>query len=184
MDSPITASILLPRRRRYTLGTRGVYGSRYMSGCHEKISRDNHCPLKYTFTLCWLWLVPLYLPFMGRANYWVEGRVTTARLHSKHGHGTATEPIGISLSWPYAFQPCTVVFLWLFRRDWGQSVRTRRHSLPLSKHPPAHSCVGKWGSCYFQCTCGPLPSSRVVSSLPFWEALVNLPLCYYIRFPQ
>ena len=23
-----------------------------MSGCHEKISRDNHCPLKYTFTLC------------------------------------------------------------------------------------------------------------------------------------
>ena len=43
VDSPITASILLPRRRRYTLGTaRRVYGSRYMSGCHDKISRDTH----------------------------------------------------------------------------------------------------------------------------------------------
>ena len=44
VDSPITASISLPRRHRYTLGTRGVYGSRYMSGCHGKISRDTHCP--------------------------------------------------------------------------------------------------------------------------------------------
>ena len=40
VDGPIsiTASILLPRHRRYTLGTRGVYGSRYMSRCHEEIS--------------------------------------------------------------------------------------------------------------------------------------------------
>ena len=30
VDSPIIALILLPRRSMHTVGTRGVYGSRYM----------------------------------------------------------------------------------------------------------------------------------------------------------
>ena len=47
----VTSSILLLRRSRDTPSTRGVYGSRWMSGCHEEISnvRDD-CQGDASFT--------------------------------------------------------------------------------------------------------------------------------------
>ena len=48
--------------------------------------------------------------------------------------------------------------LWALRRH-RTAVGKRAHSSPTFEHPPAHPCVGAWGSCYCQCTCGPLPSS-------------------------
>ena len=53
VDSPITASILLPRRRRYTLGTRGVYGTLGVDTCAgvTKLYRVTHRAILYDLKL-------------------------------------------------------------------------------------------------------------------------------------